>query len=103
MTIQEFRLLKEIKKIKKLNEKELRKELQKMFENLSFDEELKLRSMFKTLKENGFINVVWADNIPYILVLTEKGQSYNCLKFLFSKLKYILKPIKCLLNIFSKF
>ena len=47
----------------------------KRFENLSFDEDARIRSLFKELREQEMISVQWADNYPYFLVLLDKGYS----------------------------
>lgn len=49
----------------------------KRFENLSFDEDARIRSLFKELREQEMISVQWADNYPYFLVLLDKGYSYK--------------------------
>ena len=46
------------------------------FEVLSASDNVLLRSLFKELREEGFISVGWADNYPYILYLLAKGLSY---------------------------
>lgn len=48
----------------------------KRFKGLSAKEDLMLRGSFKELKENGLIDVKWADNLPYILVVLRDG--YLC-------------------------
>lgn len=45
------------------------------FENISFDEDTRLRSLFKELREQEMISVQWADNYPYYLALLDKGYS----------------------------
>lgn len=42
------------------------------FDNLGFDDEVIFRSLFKELKESDLINATWADNIPYMLNITNK-------------------------------
>lgn len=46
------------------------------FDELSFDEDSLLRNVFKELKECGYIETQWADNIPYILTVTVDGTNY---------------------------
>ena len=46
------------------------------FKGLPAKEDLMLRGCFKELKENGLIDVKWADNLPYILVVLRDG--YLC-------------------------
>jgi len=60
-------------KNKKLNESEYWND---RFDNLDFDEEVIFRSLFKELRESDLINVTWADNIPYMLNITNKGKTY---------------------------
>ena len=46
------------------------------FDLLSFQEESLLRDTFRELRECGYINCQWADNIPYYLTVTIDGQNY---------------------------
>lgn len=80
MTSEEWKLLKEIRELKKQDEDDQRDYWHDKFENLSFEEDSNLRSKFKFLSENGFIQVQWADNIPYFLIITDKGISYSYFK-----------------------
>lgn len=59
----------------------------KRFENLSFDEDARIRSLFKELREQEMISVQWADNYPYFLVLLDKGYSYKDNKKAYTKEK----------------
>lgn len=47
------------------------------FENLSIKEDIILRGCFKELKDNGLINVQWADNIPYYIQILKEGYLYE--------------------------
>ena len=77
MEKQEWELLKEIREVKQLDPSEQNEYWNNKFENASFEEDSILRERFKSLEKNNYINVFWADNIPYTLTLTDKGQSYN--------------------------
>lgn len=46
------------------------------FKNLSIKEDGILRGCFKELKEKGLIDVKWADNLPYIIVVSKEGYLY---------------------------
>ena len=46
------------------------------FKNLSCAEDSQLRSTFKELSDAEMISICWADNIPYILTVQNKGLSY---------------------------
>lgn len=46
------------------------------FSGLNFAEDCALRSSFAQLKNEGMIDVFWADDIPSYLVVLEKGLSY---------------------------
>lgn len=46
------------------------------FDSLSCAEDDLLRSVFKELRENGYINVQWAGDIPYYLSVTVDGKNY---------------------------
>lgn len=46
------------------------------FESLVSTDDALLRSLFKELHEYGAINVRWADNYPYIIMVLGKGLSY---------------------------
>lgn len=48
----------------------------KRFSSLSFQEETLLRDTFRELRECGYINVHWADDIPCFLTVTVDGQNY---------------------------
>ena len=52
-------------------------QLERKSENATSEEDSNLRERFKSLEKNNYINVFWADNIPYRLTLTDKGNSYN--------------------------
>ncbi|MGB4627668.1 MAG: hypothetical protein WBI36_07680 [Erysipelotrichaceae bacterium] len=77
MTKQEWKLLKEIREVKQLDPSDQSKYWNNKFEKATSEEDSNLRERFKSLEKNNYINVFWADNIPYTLTLTDKGQSYN--------------------------
>lgn len=37
------------------------------FDALTVEEDMVLRSLFKELKDNDLIKILWADDVPYIL------------------------------------
>lgn len=57
------------------------------FKNISFDEDTRMRSLFKELREQEMISVQWADNYPYYLALLDKGYSYKESKKAYTKEK----------------
>lgn len=77
MTKQEWKLLKEIREVKQLDPSDQNEYWNNKFEKATSEEDSNLRERFKSLEKNNNINVFWADNIPYTLTLTDKGQSYN--------------------------
>lgn len=77
MTRQDWELLKEIRKVKKLSEEEQQEYWTNKFDKLDSSDDLKIRNSFKALKEGNYITIFWVDNIPYHLNLTNKGLSYN--------------------------
>lgn len=46
------------------------------FDALTVEEDMVLRSLFKELKDNDLIKILWADDVPYILVVLGKGLTY---------------------------
>ena len=66
------KLLKEITELKN-NKTDNAEYWDKRFELLSPDEDDLFRSTFGELKNCGYINTMWADNIPYVLSLTVDG------------------------------
>ena len=48
-----------------------------LFENLSVKDDDRLRAMFKSLRENGYIGTYWANNVPYIIEFNEKAYEYK--------------------------
>ena len=53
---------------------------QKRFSQLSFQEDSQLRSVFKELKDCGYINTTWADDIPWVITVTNDGKNYEFYK-----------------------
>ena len=51
--------------------------LSKRFEGLSHKEDEELRSIIRELRENGYINLSWADNKPYRVVINNSARTYN--------------------------
>lgn len=47
------------------------------FDHLSGDEDVRIRSLFRELKEAGLIDTMWADNFPYHIVITDNGYTYT--------------------------
>lgn len=71
---------------------------EKRFENLSVKEDVILRGCFKELREKGFIDVKWADNLPYIIVVLKEGYLYyENLEFAVTETKFD-KELKELLD-----
>ena len=93
MIKQDWKLLKEIRKVKKLSEEEQQEYWTNKFDKLDSSDDLKIRNSFKTLKEGNYITVFWADNIPYHLNLTNKGVSYNHFISRIKSHNYIMKWI----------
>lgn len=50
------------------------------FSELNFDDDTRLRGLFKELSSAELIMVRWADNVPYYLVVLDKGLSYADMK-----------------------
>lgn len=46
------------------------------FQKLSFDDDSRLRSVFKEVKDAGFIHLQWGDGIPYFIEITNAGYTY---------------------------
>lgn len=51
--------------------------LSKRFENISSKEDLELRSIIKELRELGYIDVKWADNVPYYVTINNTARVFN--------------------------
>lgn len=51
------------------------------FDGISSKEDSILRGCFKELKDNGYIKVLWADNIPYHINILKDGYLYKENKF----------------------
>lgn len=47
------------------------------FEQASQQEDDELRGMLRELRERGYINVQWADNVPYYLTLNNSARTYE--------------------------
>ena len=45
--------------------------LAKRFDGLTNSEDAELRSIIRELREEGFINVQWADNVPYFFTINK--------------------------------
>ena len=72
-------LLLEIIKLK-ANNSDSSKYWHSRFDSMNRDQEVAYRSLFKKLESVGLISVFWADNIPYMLTLTNEGKNYFELK-----------------------
>lgn len=51
--------------------------LQKKFEGISKKEDNELQGIIRELKENGYIEVKWADNAPYGVVIKNSARTYE--------------------------
>ena len=51
--------------------------LAKRFDGLTNSEDAELRSIIRELREEGFINVQWADNVPYFVTINNSARAYN--------------------------
>lgn len=47
-----------------------------LFKNADTKEDARLRSRLKELRENGMVDIFWADNMPYIANLTHVAEDY---------------------------
>lgn len=47
------------------------------FEQASQRDDDELRGMLRELRERGYINVQWADNVPYYLTLNNSARTYK--------------------------
>lgn len=47
------------------------------FDHLSGDEDMRIRSLFRELKEAELIDTMWADNFPYQIAITDNGYTYT--------------------------
>ena len=48
-----------------------------LFENASSNKDNELRSIVKELQQEGYINVMWADNIPYNVIINNSARTYK--------------------------
>ena len=48
-----------------------------LFENASPNKDNELRSIVKELQQEGYINVMWADNIPYNVIINNSARTYS--------------------------
>ena len=51
--------------------------LAKRFDGLTNSEDAELRSIIHELWEEGFINVRWSNNVPYIVTINNSARTYN--------------------------
>lgn len=51
--------------------------LKAKYESVTTKEKDELRGIIRELKEHGFINVLWADNIPYYVTLNNSARTYE--------------------------
>lgn len=51
--------------------------LQNRFEIISDKEDDELRGMLRELQENGFMDIFWADDVPYTLFLSNLARTYE--------------------------
>ena len=49
--------------------------LAKRFDGLTNSEDAELRSIIRELREEGFINVQWADNVPYFVTINNSART----------------------------
>lgn len=47
------------------------------FDGLTNSEDDELRGMIRELHEEGFINVLWADDVPYFVTINNSARTYN--------------------------
>lgn len=47
------------------------------FKGLSYREDEELRGIIRELREEGYINVKWADNLPYWVSINNSARTYN--------------------------
>lgn len=98
MTMNDWQLLKEIKKVKKFDDDKQNNYWHDRFNSLDIEQDTNLRGKFESLEQGGYIDVFWADNIPYYLTLTEKGKSF---RFFTDKLKSCKPLIKWIFGILA--
>lgn len=48
----------------------------RLFDNLKDQDDIRLRSLFKVLKEDRFINIMWSGGLPYFLTINENAYAY---------------------------
>lgn len=51
--------------------------MQHLFESLDFKSDSRLRAMMRDLREKGYIETSWADNVPYIIEFNEKAYTID--------------------------
>lgn len=51
--------------------------LTKRFDGLSSKEDRELRTAIRELREQGYINVQWADNVPYHVTINNSARTYD--------------------------
>ena len=51
--------------------------LAKRFDGLTNSEDAELRSIIRELCEDGFINVQWANDVPYFVTINNSARTYN--------------------------
>lgn len=69
-------LLKEILKMNEWDYKKKEEYWELIFEKLTDNQDARLRSIFKELKDNGLIVTRWADNIPIDIDISNYGYTY---------------------------
>ena len=65
----------------------------KRFENLTYKEDEVLRGIIKELRENGYINVSWANNVPYHVTINNSARTYNEMLAEYEAEKTVQSPI----------
>lgn len=53
------------------------KMLYERFENISTKEDDELRGIIRELRDYGYIDVKWADNVPYLVIINNSARTYN--------------------------
>ena len=49
----------------------------KRFDGISSKEDAELRGIIRELRELGYIDVKWADNVPYYVIINNSARTYS--------------------------
>ncbi|MBS5937603.1 hypothetical protein [Clostridium sp.] len=69
-------LLKEILEVNESDSDRKSEHWHKKFNELTHKDDSRIRSIFSELKDNELLKIMWADNIPYIIEVTNYGYTY---------------------------